>query len=79
MLEQRLMEIYRDGPNTNFKPPGEFEAGGGKVGRRKKAGVGGAEGGGRLTPEPGGVGSGPATPVGRRGGGGEGYFGSPLR
>ncbi|KAG8532899.1 uncharacterized protein KY384_002777 [Bacidia gigantensis] len=32
VLDQKLMEIYRDGPNTAFKPPAEFEASGGSWG-----------------------------------------------
>ncbi|MDI1489614.1 MAG: poly(A)-specific ribonuclease [Ramalina farinacea] len=94
VLEQKLVEIYRDGPNTAFKPPAEFEAQGGKIGKRRKVKEvvgGGGEGSlipggtisGRITPEMVGGGSGVSstigTPAGRRRGDGEGYFGSPLR
>ena len=84
ILEQKLMEIYRDGPNTAFKPPAEFEAQGGKLGRarRKREGMDSSLLGGRMTPDQGStvssaVGT-PATGAGRRREG-EGYFGSPLK
>ena len=85
VLEQKLMEIYRDGPNTAFKPPAEFEAQGGKIGRgkKKREGVDSSLLGGRMTPDQGGsaVSSAIGTPntVGGRRREGEGYFGSPLK
>ena len=84
ILDQKLMEIYRDGPNTAFKPPAEFEAQGGKIGRsrRRVAGTDTSRLGGRMTPElqGGSVGSSAVgTPVGKGRREGEGYFGSPLK
>ena len=89
VLDQKLMEIYHDGPNTAFKPPAEFEAQGGKIGRSRRkvregtdaSLLGGGAVGGRMTPEmPGGSGlsSAVGTPLGRKREG-EGYFGSPLK
>ncbi|KAL9099961.1 MAG: hypothetical protein Q9163_004602 [Psora crenata] len=83
-LEQKLAEIYRDGPNTAFKPPAEFEAQGGKIGRsrRKVYGTDASLLSGRITPE---IQGGSAassvvgTPVGKGKREGEGYFSSPLK
>ena len=86
VIDQKLMEIYRDGPNTAFKPPAEFEAQGGKIGRsRRRLGQTGPDAGllgGRMTPDTQAgsvVSSVVGTPVGRGRKEGDGYFGSPLK
>ncbi|KAL9129564.1 MAG: hypothetical protein Q9217_002020 [Psora testacea] len=84
VLDQKLMEIYRDGPNTAFKPPAEFEAQGGKIGRSRRR-IGGTDNsllGGRMTPEmqvESVASSAVGTPMGKGRREGEGYFGSPLK
>ena len=85
ILEQKLVEIYRDGPNTGFKPPAEFEALGGKMGKKRRSRREGDSSllGGRMTPEQGGSGVSsavgtPAPAAGKRKEG-EGYFESPLK
>ena len=71
VAEQKVEDVYRDGKQYNFKPPGEFEAHKAalRAGRRVIQSVGGGGsstdlgllGAGRMTPELGG--SGTVTPV----------------
>lgn len=79
VVEQMLEEIYREGKKWGYKPPGEsIDAG---LGRRFEGRTTETSSvAGRETPPILQAGSGPATPVGRRGAGRTvEYFESPLR